>query len=67
MNYGENVRKLREERQLTQAEFAEKLGCTQTYLCHVERGRKKLSADMIRAISEEYNVPTDRIYFGKSS
>jgi transcriptional regulator with XRE-family HTH domain len=39
MNFGERIRDLRKARQLTQREFAEKLGIDYTYVSKIENGK----------------------------
>lgn len=41
MNMGSFLRGLRESRGLSQRELASRLGVDPTYLCHLERGRKR--------------------------
>jgi DNA-binding transcriptional regulator YiaG len=39
---GDDVKRLREEQGLTQGELAEFLGVTQSFISHVEKGRRQL-------------------------
>lgn len=43
MNIGENIKKLREKKNIKQAELAEKTGVTQAMICQIERGTKNPS------------------------
>ena len=43
MNIGENIKKLREKKNIKQAELAEKTGVTQGMICQIERGTKNPS------------------------
>lgn len=40
MNIGRNLKRIRRERGLTQAELARKVGITQVYVAYLEGGRK---------------------------
>lgn len=40
MNIGANIRTIREEKGLTQAQLAEQINVTQSMLCQIERGSK---------------------------
>lgn len=56
MNLGENVRKYRERRNLTQQEVAEQAGIRQAYLSQVERGTKTLTVPTALAIARVLDV-----------
>lgn len=43
MSVGENIRKLRESKGLTQVWLADQIGVTQAMLCQIERGTKNPS------------------------
>lgn len=43
MNIGQNIKKLREKKNIKQAELAEKTGVTQAMICQIERGTKNPS------------------------
>ncbi|MCI8490445.1 MAG: helix-turn-helix transcriptional regulator [Lachnospiraceae bacterium] len=43
MSVGENIRRIREEKELTQAYVAENAGISQAMLCQIERGTKNPS------------------------
>jgi UDP-N-acetylglucosamine 1-carboxyvinyltransferase len=46
------IKELRERRGITQSEFAEKLGTTQSAIARIESGEQNLTTDMIGKISE---------------
>lgn len=52
MNIGENVRKIRTKKNITQAELARKVNISQAMLCQIERGTKSLSLLLARDIAE---------------
>lgn len=61
MNIGENLRKIRLERNVTQAELAEKIGVTQSMLCQIERGTKALSVMLAVDIAKYLKCDLDEL------
>jgi UDP-N-acetylglucosamine 1-carboxyvinyltransferase len=51
-NIGHLIKELRERRNITQSEFAEKLGTTQSAIARMESGEQNLTTEMISKISE---------------
>jgi len=54
--FGENFKKLRTSRHLTQEEIAEKFGMTKTGISYWENGKTQPSLKMIHEISDYFNV-----------
>src|SRR5690606_16966587 len=52
---GELIYQVRQERGLTQAEFAKRLGTSQSAVNRIEHGRQNLSLDMVGRISDVLN------------
>lgn len=52
MSVGENIRKLRDEKNIQQAELAEKVGVSQAMICQIERGTKNPSLQVAVGIAE---------------
>ncbi len=52
MNVGENIRRIREEKELTQAYVAEQAGISQAMLCQIERGTKNPSLQVGKEIAD---------------
>ncbi len=52
MRFGENVRELREERDWTQENLAEKASLDQTYISGIERGERNLTVISIVKLEE---------------
>ena len=52
MNVGENTRRIREEKELTQAYVAEQAGISQAMLCQIERGTKNPSLQVGKEIAD---------------
>lgn len=54
MSVGENIRRIREEKQLTQAYVAERAGISQAMLCQIERGTKNPSLQVGKEIADVF-------------
>lgn len=59
MSIGNNIRALRKQNGITQAEFASSLGVTKETVCRWERGHTEIRQSTIRRIAEKYNVAYD--------
>jgi len=57
-----NVKVLRESKNLTQSQFAEKASISESTVSQVEQGAKKLSADTAIAIRNAFNVSLDWLF-----
>jgi transcriptional regulator with XRE-family HTH domain len=58
---GERLARLRKERGFTQTELADKIGILQNLVSAYERGRLRLSADMVIRFSKALGVRGDEI------
>ena len=56
---GERIRFARQKMELTQAELAEKIGVSVSFLGHVERGTRKVSIETLVALSEVLDMSLD--------
>lgn len=65
MNIGENLRQLRAEKNITQAEIAERLDVTQVFISKVESNIKRLSVEQVFELSQILDCSTDAIIIGK--
>lgn len=65
MNIGMSIRNIRKERvpQLTQYEFAQHIGITQTYLSQIETGAKTPKISVLETISEKFEIPLPIIFW----
>lgn len=52
MSVGNNIKRLRIEKNITQVELAEHIGITQSMLCQIERGTKAVSLALGKEIAE---------------
>ena len=50
---GRKVRKLREDQQLTQAHFAERIGISTSYLNQIENNQRPVSAAVLLSLAEK--------------
>lgn len=56
---GKRIRKLRQSRKWTQAELAQQLGLSISFLGHIERGSRKASLETMVAISNTLGAGLD--------
>lgn len=61
MNTGAAVRRIREEKGMTQAELAGSINITQSMLCQIERGTKTLSLPLSVEIASVLGCTLDDI------
>ena len=59
MSFGDNLRTLIEERDITQKELAEILKTSRSNICNYESDRNKPSADLIIIICQTLNISAD--------
>jgi len=59
MNLGKSIRTLRKSLtpKVTQAEYAESIGITQSYLSCIENGEKEPSTDLLKKIADKHETP----------
>lgn len=59
--FGERVRFLRKERDLSQEEFAEKAGLHRTYIGMIERAEKNITLINIEKIADALEISTSEL------
>lgn len=62
----QNLRKCRDERDLTQEEVAEKAGISIAFLANIERGCKIMSVPVLRNLADSLGVSTDYLLYEDS-
>ena len=62
MAVGNNLRNLRKEKSITSAEMAEKLGLSSAKYSRIENDQAALDANLVPKITQEFNVPLDKIF-----
>ena len=64
---GKYIRKIRKDNNLSQEKFAEKLGVTFQAVSKWERGINLPDMAILKAISDEFNIPIDDIINGEDT
>ena len=59
---GARIRMLRAERRLTQEELATRIGISQVYMSHVERGAKTASLEVLIRVAESLDVSMSELF-----
>ena len=59
---GQNISRLRKAHGLTQAELAEKINVTPTFVSRVERGERMFSPQNLQAVAELFEVSYDALF-----
>ena len=62
MNIGANIRRMREDQKMTQAELAGKLNISQPMLCQIERGTKTLSMQLGMELANVLHCKLDDLF-----
>lgn len=63
MNLGLAVKTLRKNKGLTQGNFCEIVGITQSYLSQVENGNKEPSIDVVKKIADALGTPMPVLFW----
>lgn len=58
------IRQLREHLGLTMAEFADILGCNQSYVSMIENGKRDVSGQFVRLLMEKFHMKAESIFGG---
>ena len=61
---GQNIRKFRKAKRMSQESLAERIGISTTHMSHIETGNTKLSLPVLIELSQILDVSTDSIIFG---
>lgn len=61
MEFGSNLRRYREQKNIKQSELAEKIGANQKDISRWERGERVPGAENIKKIAETLNVSADKL------
>lgn len=62
--FGERVRELRKEQNLSQEKFALKIGIDRTYLASVENGKRNISIENIEKIIKGFGMNFEKFFKG---
>lgn len=66
MNIGDNVKRLREARNMKQVELAQALGITQSMLAQIERGTKALTMNLALCVVSVLGCSLDELASGQT-
>ena len=64
MNFGENLKKVREEKAFSQESLAKKVNIQGSHISRYERGLVSPSADIVIKLSSALDVSADELLFG---
>lgn len=64
MNFGERIKQLRAERNMTQPQLAEAIGIEQSYLSKLENDKSTPSPDIFQAILRAFNLQVEALLAG---
>lgn len=64
---GKRIRQLRKQQKFTQAELAEQVGISTSFMGHIERGTRIASVETLVGLSDTLNVSLDAIIRGIDS
>ncbi|MDL2317571.1 helix-turn-helix domain-containing protein [Eubacteriales bacterium OttesenSCG-928-A19] len=64
---GSRIRQLRKQHRLTQAELAERVGISTSFMGHIERGTRIASLETLVGLSDALNVSLDAMVTGMDS
>lgn len=62
--FGERIRELRKEQNLSQEKFALKIGMDRTYLASVESGKRNISIENIDKLAKGLGVKISELFYG---
>lgn len=65
MSVGENIRRIRESKNLTQAYVAKRVGISAAMLCQIERGTKNPSLQVGKEIADVLECSLERLLAAK--
>ena len=60
--FGKRVRELRTEQKLSHEKFALKIGMDRTYLASVESGKRNISIENIKKISDGFGITLEEFF-----
>jgi ribosome-binding protein aMBF1 (putative translation factor) len=60
--FGRRLRRLRQDRQMTQSDMAKKFGIDRSYISDVERGRKSMTLPMLEVIALGMSITLSKLF-----
>ena len=62
--FGNRVRELRKQRNVSQEKFAYSIGMDRTYLASVESGKRNISLENIKKIADGFGIELEKLFKG---
>lgn len=62
MSIGDNLKRLREKKGVSQTDLSKELNITRSMLCQIERGTKTLSLPLAKEITQVLNCGIDELF-----
>lgn len=62
--FGERIKELRKERNLSQEKFALSIGMDRTYYSSVETGNRNVSIENIKKIADGFHISLEELFKG---
>lgn len=62
MEFGQFIKRKRQDLSLTQTQVAKRLGVGQNYVAYMERGERKPSIDIIQGLAQCLKLPLQKLY-----
>lgn len=64
VEFGQRLKELRSENEISQEKFALKIGMDRTYYASVEAGRRNIALENIKKIADGFNVSLSELFIG---
>ncbi len=64
---GKNIKLARIEKNFTQEQLAQQIGCSTVFISEIEKAKKRPSLETLHKISRALDVGTDELFYGKAS
>ena len=61
MTFGENLKRIRKDMNITQEEMAKHIGISQSYIADIERNRKNISLAVILKIAKGLKISINKL------
>ena len=61
MTFGENLKRIRKDMNITQEEMAKHIGISQSYIADIERNRKNISLAVILKIAKGLKISVNKL------
>ncbi|KXA43087.1 MULTISPECIES: helix-turn-helix domain-containing protein [Staphylococcus] len=62
MKFGQNIKQIRKQRNLTQKQLADQIEISQSYLSDIESGRKNLSIKTVKKLADSLGLSVTDLF-----